>query len=154
MSTDGTSRDGEVLTYIRRHLLFGWASLFVFLSMGLVLELLHGMKLGWYLDVTHEARRLMLTLSHAHGSLIALVHLLFAGTLHLQRPEAGQAWMRRASGALIGSTCLLPGGFFLGGFFIHGGDPGIGIFLAPVGGLLFAAAIGFLTFGVARSTHR
>ena len=39
----------------------------------------------------------------------------------------------------------MPGGFFLGGTFIYGGDPGLGIFLLPIGafmlfiGVLFTA---------------
>lgn len=134
--------------YVRRHLLFGWASLFAFLSLGMVLEVLHGLKVGWYLDVTNESRRLMLTLCHAHGSLLALVHVLFALTIQMLRVGEGRTWVARASATLIGSTVLLPGGFFLGGLFIYGGDPGIGIFLAPVGGLLFAAAVLLVILGV------
>ena len=55
-----------------RHLRFGWRSLFVFLVLGVVLETLHGFKLGWYLDVGAEMRRLMFTLAHAHGTLLAM----------------------------------------------------------------------------------
>jgi len=36
---------------------------------------------------------------------------------------------------------LLPLGFFLGGFFTHGGDPGIGVFLVPAGELLLIAGL-------------
>lgn len=35
----------------------------------------------------------------------------------------------------------MPGGFFLGGIWVYAGDPGLGIVLVPLGGvLLFAAA--------------
>jgi hypothetical protein len=30
---------------------------------------------------------------------------------------------------------LLPGGFFLGGVFLYSGDPGLGVFLVPLGAL-------------------
>ncbi len=49
-----------------------------------------------------------------------------------------------ASRCFIGALVLLPLGFFLGGFFTHGCDPGIGVFLVPPGGLLLIAGL-FLT---------
>ncbi len=59
-----------------RNLRFGWWSLLVFLSLGAVLEALHGFKIGWYVDVGNETRRLMFTLAHAHGTLLALVNIV------------------------------------------------------------------------------
>src|SRR5882724_2082352 len=47
-----------------RNLRFGWWSLLVFLSLGGGLEILHGFKIGWYVDVGNEMRRLMFTLAH------------------------------------------------------------------------------------------
>ena len=102
--------------------------------------MLHGFKIGWYLDVTFEARRLMWTLAHAHGTLIGLMHLAFASTLHLQ-PTVGQRSLGLISSSLIAATILLPGGFFLGGIYIYAGDPGMGVFLAPVGGFLLLLAV-------------
>src|SRR5258708_35994227 len=58
-----------------RNLRFGWWSLLVFLSLGAGLEALHGFKIGWYVDVGSETRRLMFTLAHAHGKLPALVNM-------------------------------------------------------------------------------
>src|SRR5216683_2578517 len=58
-----------------RNLSFGWWSLLVYLSLGLTLETLHGFKIGWYLDVGNEIRRLMFTLGHAHGTALALVSI-------------------------------------------------------------------------------
>jgi hypothetical protein len=49
-----------------------------------------------------------------------------------------------ASRCFIGALVLLPLGFFLSGFFTHGGDPGIGVFLVPPGELLLIAGL-FLT---------
>ena len=123
----------------RRHLIFGWCSLLIFLTLGIGLEALHGLKMRLYLDEAYETRRLMLTLAHAHGALLALVHIGFAATLALLPGIAGE-WQRWTSVALVGASILLPGGFLLGGLVLHGGDPGAGIVLAPVGaGLMFAA---------------
>jgi len=63
-----------------RNLRFGWWSLLVFLSLGGVLETLHGFKVGWYVDVGNEMRRLMFTLAHAHGTALALVNIVAALT--------------------------------------------------------------------------
>src|SRR5688572_2310492 len=70
-------------TYVQRHLRFGWWSLLVFLSLGLVLESLDGLKIGWYLEMSNITRRLMWTLGYAHGALLGLVHLGFAASLPL-----------------------------------------------------------------------
>jgi hypothetical protein len=50
------------------------------------------------------------------------------------------------AGKLVGrllrsATLLIPGGFFLGGTWIHAGDPGVGIVLVPVGALLLVVAV-------------
>lgn len=123
-----------------RHLRFGWWSLAVFLTLGLVLEGFHGFKVGWYLSVASETRRLMWTLAHAHGSLLALVHIAFAYTLGLRTAP----FTRRealASACLMASSVLLPGGFFLGGIVVYGGDPNPAVLLSPVGGILFLVAV-------------
>ena len=50
-----------------------------------------------------------------------------------------------ASRFLLAANVLLPAGFFLGGLFLHAGDPGLGILLVPLGavalflGVLLAA---------------
>ena len=123
-----------------RHLCFGWWSLLCFLSLGIVLETLHGFKIGWYLDVAHSTRRLMWTLAHAHGVLLSLVHLAFGFTLPLL-PNVRVRWRRIVSSSLIGASFFLPGGFFLGGVVIYDGDPGLGILLVPMGALLLFVAV-------------
>ena len=50
-------------------------SLLVFLSLGGGLETLHGLKIGWCVDVGNEMQRLMFTLAHAHGTALALVNI-------------------------------------------------------------------------------
>ncbi len=125
----------DVEAVARKQLHFGWWSLLVFLTLGFILEALHAFKVGAYLDVSNSTRRLMWTLAHAHGTLLALVNIAFG--LTLQWLPAWEPRLRDfASTCLIAATLLIPGGFFLGGAYIHAGDPGIGIFLLPLGALL------------------
>jgi len=135
-----TSPSSSLDPLVRKHLKIGWVGLLVFLSLGIVLESLHGFKVGYYLDVSNQTRRFMWTLAHAHGTLLALVNVAFAVTLHLL-----PAWQRKdksfASTCLLGASILMPAGFFLGGVFIYGGDPGLGIFLLPVGAVLLLIAV-------------
>ena len=123
-----------------RNLCFGWWSLLVFLSLGGVLEMLHGFKIGWYVDVGNETRRLMFTLAHAHGTVLALVNIAAGLSVCLV-----ERFMLRpsVSFALIWAAILLPGGFFLGGIVTYDGDPGLGVWLVPIGAAL-------LFYGIAR----
>ena len=130
-----------------RHLRFGWWSLFAFLTLGVVLEALHGFKLSWYLDVDVEMRRLMFTLAHAHGTLLALVNIAAGLTL---RTVKGFELSRLASHALVWGGILLPTGFILGGLLIHDGDPGVGVVLVPIGAFLLLFGVG----SAARSLSR
>lgn len=125
----------------RQHLRFGWWWLFGFAGLGLTLETMHGLKLGWYVDVPNETRRLMWTLAHAHGALLGLINVAFGLTLR-GTPSWPERAMRLASACLLGGSVLVPGGFFFGGLVIHSGDPGLGILLLPLGGLLLLVAFG------------
>jgi hypothetical protein len=123
-----------------RNLRFGWWSLLVFLSLGGALETLHGFKIGWYVDVENDMRRLMFTLAHAHGTALALVNIVAGLTArNVERFELRPS----VSFCLIWAGLLFPVGFFLGGIVTYGGDPGLGIWLVPVAALL-------LFYGVAR----
>ena len=128
------------------HLTFGWFMLLAFVLLGLVLEGLHAFKIGWYLDVGHEARRLMLRLGHAHGTLLALVNVAFAVSIpHLN--SMNETRMGLASKALKIASILLPGGFFIGGFFIYDGDPGLGVFVVPLGAVSMVIAVALTALG-------
>src|SRR6202035_4384618 len=99
-----------------RNLRFGWWSLLIFLSLGAILETLQGFKIGWYVDAGNETRRLMFTLAHAHGTLLAVVNIAAGLTARIVdrftlRPSV--------SFALIWAAILLPAGFFLGGIVIY-----------------------------------
>ncbi|HEY2512915.1 MAG TPA: hypothetical protein VGI39_18740 [Polyangiaceae bacterium] len=121
------SLDAERLT--RRHLRIGYVALAVFLTFGAVLEALHGFKVGFYLDVDNETRRLMWRLAHAHGTLLSMVHVLYALTL---RAVPGAA-RPLASSTLTAALLLIPGGFFVGGLAVAGGDPNLAVLLVPAG---------------------
>lgn len=111
---------------------FGWWSLLCWLTLGMLLEALHGFKVGWYLDVVHDARRLQFTLAHSHGTLLALVTLAFAATV----PTARASSLASAAACLRWAGVLMPLGFFGGGLLVMGPDPGLPIVLVPIGGVL------------------
>ncbi len=131
--------DAETDTLVRRHLRIGYVGLAVFLTLGAVLEALHGFKVGFYLDVDNETRRLMWRLAHAHGTLLALVHVVYALTIKAV-PSAARPI---ASSALSAALLLIPGGFFAGGISVAGGDPNLGVLLVPAGfvALLVSVAV-------------
>lgn len=122
----------------RRHLRFGWFALLVFSLLGASLEVLHAFKLGFYLDVGSETRRLLWRLAHAHGIGLALVNLAFAATLPHTHADAP---LERSSVCLIAASVLLPLGFLLGGAFASAGDPGLPVLLVPLALPLLAAAL-------------
>ena len=140
--------DPTLPAFTQRHLKFGWWSLLIFLTLGIVLEALHGFKSGFYLDVSNETRRLMWTLAHAHGTLLALVHVAFGATGHFI-PRWDVRRRNLASACLMGASLLIPAGFFLGGVVIYAGDPGLGILLVPLGAALLLVAV----FLIARGVH-
>ena len=124
---------------IRLHLLTGWFGLLVFLSLGIVLEIMHGLKLQFYLNTEQEMRRLMWTLAHTHGTLFSLIQIAFA--LTLKQLAITSPSIRLISAALIAALLTMPVGFLLGGAWHYKGDPGIGIVLVPVGGLMMLLAV-------------
>ena len=135
-------------TTARRHLRAGWWCLLAFLTLGFVLETLHGFKVGFYLDVSNSTRRLMWTLAHAHGALFSVLNVLFALSLRALPEWSGES-RTLASRCLLGALALVPLGFFLGGISIRGGDPGLGVLLVPPGAVLLFVAV-YLT---ARATR-
>lgn len=139
----GGNPDATFQAVAQRQLQLGWWSLLGFLTLGVVLESLHGFKVGYYLNVSNETRRLMWTLAHAHGTLIAIVQIVFGLTVRTL-PRWDSRRRALAARCLTGAGWLIPGGFFLGGVFVYGGDPGLGVLLVPVGALLLFVGV-FLT---------
>ena len=130
------------------HLRIGWWTVLVFLTLGALLEAFHALKAPLYVDAENETRRLMWTLAHAHGTLLGLLHIALAVTL-TRLPGWGRS-RAMASNCLKAATVLLPGGFLLGGVAVHGGDPGLGIVLVPLGALLLFVSV----FQIARAASR
>ena len=142
-----TPRAQTIKKNAHRNLRFGWWSLLVFLSVGGALETLHGFKIGWYVDVGNETRRLMFTLAHAHGTLLALINIAAGLTARkVDRFELRSS----ASFALIWAAILLPAGFFLGGIVIYDGDPGLGVWLVPVGAILLFYSVTRIALDVSK----
>jgi hypothetical protein len=138
---------------VQRHLRIGWWGLLVFLCLGIVLEGLHALKVGPYLDAPHKWRRLMWTLAHAHGALFSLVHVAFACTL--ERSGSWPAWrLRLASFLLLDALLLLPLGFFLGGIGHSESDPSAGVLLVPLGALALLLAVAMIAWSVTCSGGR
>lgn len=126
---------------VDRHLRAGWWGLALFVLLGAALELLHAMKSPVYVDAGRETTRLLLRLAHAHGTLLSTLNIVYALTLRA-RPRAATPL---ASASLLASLVLLPGGFFVGGIWAHGGDPGLGVLLVPAGAV--ALLVGAIVIG-------
>jgi len=133
----------------RRHFRLGWWSLLVFVCLGIVLEGMLAFKAPWYVNVgDNETHRLMLRLGHAHGTLLSVLNIVFAGSLaRLSLPARARAL---ASRCLAAATLLVPGGFILGGLVTHGPEPGLGLVLLPAGAVLLLFGI----FQIARHTGK
>ncbi len=128
----------DVKPLVQRHLLAGWLGLLVFLSLGIGLEALHGLKLDYYLDLRNAPRRMLWTLAHTHGTLFSLMNLAFAWSITQLAHPPRLGWI---SIGFIVAQVLVPSGFFLGGVWLQGGDPNLGILLVPLGALILLAAV-------------
>ena len=120
-----------------RHLRIGYWALAIFVTLGLALETLHAFKVGAYLDASNETRRLMWRLAHAHGTLLALVHVAYGLTVRAY-PSASRPL---ASAGLYAALLLIPGGFFAGGIAVHGGDPSPAVLAVPAGFVALVVAL-------------
>jgi hypothetical protein len=128
----------EPATPLPLNLRAGFWALLLFGTLGLLLETFHGLKLGFYLDVSNETRRLLWRLCHAHGALLGVVNICYA--------LAARSWPSLRDGlaerALLSALLLMPLGFLLGGAFVQGGDPGASVGLAVAGGVALLVGLG------------
>lgn len=136
-------------SFIRRHLVFGWCCVLGFILLGLMLDNFHAFHVGWYMDTNHQTRRLMSTLAHAHGTLLGGLHIAFAGTLFIVG-ESSTRHLRLASSSLLSVSLIMPLGFLLAGIFLLEDQPGIAIFLVPVGALLLVVSVTATSFALWR----
>ena len=141
---------GGTLDRLRRlHQIWGWAGIALFAGLGLTLEAMNGLKLGFYLDADNALRRELWRLGHAHGTLLSLVQVGYASAL-------AQRWLPEdraalASFLLRGALVLLPAGFLLGGAAPSESDPWVGIWLVPVGGIFLVLAAAVVAWESVRS---
>src|SRR5262249_11530017 len=108
-TSSSTSEAPEALRrrLARRHHLLGWCGLLAVLSLGALLEGLHGFKLGFYLDPEHRVRREMWRLAHVHGTVLSLANVCFAvGLTAFGRWTAAR--LKVASFFLIDAAVLIP----------------------------------------------
>lgn len=112
----------------------GWISLAAWIVFGLLIEGLIGFRSPVLLD--DSTRRDMFRLAHAHGTLLNLLLITAAICARLDLIRLG----RVTSLGLRAAVVLLPGGFLLGGIWHFKDDPGVAIFLVPVGAVLLLTA--------------
>jgi hypothetical protein len=117
------------MKFTKTQFCFAWICFWI--SFGLLLDSFMGMKQLFYLS--NPIRREMWRLAHAHGTLLTLVFLTYG---HFR----GFAKKQHENMMFIGML-LMPVGFFLGGIVTTEIDPFVGVFLVPVGGLLFVLGL-------------
>lgn len=108
----------------------GWTLLSLGLAFGVTLEALEAFRVPWL--VADAWRNRLWSLAHFHADALALVNLVY-------RPWAAEIPLpggKTASRVLIAGSALIPLGFLLGGLAHAEGDPGVGIFLVPVGAVM------------------
>ena len=119
------------------HLRAGLWALCVSTLLGLALEVLHAFKLGIYLDVGNETRRLLWRLAHAHGTLLGMLNIGYALVVRafpkIEDELAGRL--------LLWALWLMPLGFLAGGAFARGADPGGSVSVAAAGGVALLIAL-------------
>lgn len=124
---------------------FGWPSLFLWALVGAGLEAAHGFKVSSVLD--DELGRTLLRLGHAHGVGLSLVVLAYAAA---GAPLLGDNSRKRVGLMLRVAAVLVPAGFLFSAFGHPEGDPGLAIFLVPLGALSLLAALGELSIAALR----
>ena len=96
--------------------------------------------------IDDPVRRELFRLAHAHGTLLNLALIVAAIGARLDLVRIAPA----TSLALRAAVVLLPLGFLLGGVWHYKSDPGLGVFLVPVGALLLLVSTLHLAWSVLR----
>ena len=122
----------------------GWISLAVWIAFGILLEGFNAFRSPAYLD--DATRRDLFRLAHAHGTLLNIVLLLAAICARLDLIRLG----RVASLGLGAAAVLLPAGFFFGGLWRFNDEPGLAIFLVPIGAVLLLATAVYISLTLPR----
>lgn len=122
-----------------------WFGLALWMAAGLLFEGLIGFRSPAYLQ--DSIRRELFRLAHAHGTLFSI--LLIVADLWLSRAKGVAP--RFAVLSLRLGTVLMPLGFLLGGVWHTATDPGVGVFLAPAGGIMVIFGVIAIGFGADKS---
>jgi len=131
------------MTLLRR---VGWSSLLLWACVGLGLESAHGLKLASYLD--DALTRELLTLAHAHGVGLAIVSIV-VGELGLARvPESRRSFVASCT---VFAALAIPLAFALSSIGHPEGDPGIAIWIVPLGALALICALVVVAHAVWRA---
>jgi hypothetical protein len=131
----------------RVHARFGWTLLLVSLVFGAVLETLEGFR--WAPLVRDAWMQRLWSLAHFHGAAFGLLNLIYVPWA--DAPALSEGRRKSASLMLRVGSVAMPLGFLLGGIGHPEGDPSIGIFLSPVGGLFVIYTAAIQTLAVWRS---
>lgn len=107
----------------------GWLSLAIWMSAGFLFESLMAYKSPAYLD--DLLRRELFRLAHAHGSLLGVVLVIAA----MWAQANGARLSRLAMIALRFGAVVMPVGFLGAGLWHPESDPGLAIWLVPIGAL-------------------
>ncbi|MGE3467187.1 MAG: hypothetical protein AB7J13_09665 [Pyrinomonadaceae bacterium] len=119
-----------------------WFGLALWMTFGLLIEGLIGFRSPAYLQ--DPVRRELFRLAHAHGALLSL--LLLIAALFIERKLTAPP--KIATTLLRLGVIVMPLGFLLGGVWHYESDPGMGIFLAPIGGVLVIFGVIATAFSV------
>ena len=108
----------------------GWIGVAFWMSFGLLIEGLIGFRSPSYLS--DPVRRELFRLTHTHGTVLSILLLIVFVYLakNFVAPPTAAIWSLR-----IG-TVLMPVGVLFGGIWHYESDPGVMIFLAPLGGVM------------------
>ena len=111
-----------------------WISLALWIAFGILIEGLIGFRIPALID--DPIRRDMLRLAHAHGTLLNLVLLSAAICARLEMIQLTSF----SSLNLRLAALILPIGFLVAGLWHYRDEPGLGVFLVPIGAVLLLLA--------------
>ena len=122
----------------------GWISLALWIAFGILIEGFSAFRSPAYLD--DGVRREMFRLAHAHGTLLNLVLIGAAICARLDLIRLGST----TSLGLRSAVLLLPAGFLLAGLWHSKDEPGLAIFLVPVGAVLLLVTTVYISLTLPR----
>lgn len=120
----------------------GFITLACWMTFGLFLEGLLGYKIPIYLN--DNMRRELFRLAHTHGALLSVILIIVAICLRLDFFQSNNYLQYSLR---IGSI-VMPLGFLLGGVWHYESDPGIAVWLVPVGAVMVIFGIVSAIFSI------